>query len=423
MAGETDYSAINGAAKRVYDKSGLKNSLPGESLLQKRIPYGKGERVGEAYQIGVVLRPPNGFTYSGSSGDARTLKSARNMVIKQAQVVPFELELREQFTLAALSRAAETSDAAFAQVSGEGMKAMKFSASNRLEMNMLNGQRSLGTVSTVTDNGDSTANIVITDATWRPGLWWALGEKATLDSFTSTTKNNASGPIILEGITASSKTIKISWTGTLGSEIAAGDVLYFEGAWDGTTYTEAPGLIAQASNLTGTSLGLSASTYMNWKGNTYDVAGNITFDALETMCGQLRDRKAAGKISAYFSNKALGVLVSELKALRVIDSSYSAAKGKVGHKGVAFETPDIGEVEILGHGFMAESECLLLNEDDCERVGSSDLTFGIPGTSEDAPVFERVQGTNYAECILFTDQATALKTPSKALVGTGITFT
>jgi hypothetical protein len=162
---------------------------------------------------------------------------------------------------------------------------------------------------------------------------------------------------------------------------------------------------------------------MNWKGNTYDVAGNISFDVLEAMCGQLRDRKATGKISAYFSNRALGVLVNELKALRVIDGSYSASKGKVGHKGVAFETPDIGEVEILGHAFMAQGECLLLNEDDCERVGSSDLTFGIPGTKTDAPIFERVQGTNYAECILFTDQATALKTPSKALFGSGITFT
>ncbi len=72
---------------------------------------------------------------------------------------------------------------------------------------------------------------------------------------------------------------------------------------------------------------------------------------------------------------------------------------------------------------MAESEGLLINEEDCERVGSSDITFGIPGIQQDAPNFERVQGTNYAECILFTDQATALKTPGKAMAVSGITFT
>lgn len=424
MAGEVTVTEVSGIGKKVYDRT-MRKALPASAILQKRIGWDKGTRaIGESYNVSVVLRPPNGFTYAGTAGGVTTLKAPRNMVIKQASIIPFEMELREQFAWAALSRAAKEGEGSFAQLAGTGMWAMKESSSNRLEMAALDGQRPLGEVEAVTDLGGGLADLTITQATWAPGRWWAIGQKATMDSFTSTTKNNGSGPLITEGLNIADRKVKVSYTGTLGSEVAAGDVLYFEGAWDGTTYNEMPGLIAQARNTTGTSLGLSATTYPNWAGNLYDVAGNISYEVLEDMCSLLRDRGASGTLTAYFSNLALSKLVGELKLLRVIDSSYNPSKGKVGYKAVSFETPEFGEVEIVGHPFMKQSECLIQDEGDIGRVGSSDIDFGLPGVGEDrAPMFERVSGSTAAELILFTDQCVINKEPRKALHGYGITFT
>lgn len=422
MAGEIDLDAISGDTKKVYEKSGIRNFLPKSAVFQKKIGgFEKGARVGDSFQISVTLQLPAGFTYGGSAGGVRTLKQARNMVIKQAAITPFELDLRESASYVALSRAQEAGPAAFASLSGEMMKNMKIAAANRYEMSLLHGQRGYGIVESVTDLGSNLANIVITAASWSSGLWWAL-IGGTLDSFTSTTLNNATGPLIVKGVTASSRTVKVQYSGTIGSECAAADVLYPEGAYDGTTHYEMPSLLTQASNTSGTSLGLSASTYPNWAGNSFDVAGNLSSDVAESMFGLLRDRGASGAIEAYVSNKGFGVLMSELKSLRVVDSSYSPEKGKTGHKGVAFFSPEFGEIEVIWHPFMKDSEIFLCNvEGDVGSVGSSNDDWGPAGT--DTPKWDKVAGYNAAELQLLNDKAAILKTPAHAMLGTGITYT
>lgn len=418
MAGEVTLEVVNGLTKKVYDKSGVKQTLPEVAIHTKRIGYDEGSRkVGENYNISVVLRPPNGFTHAGSDGAVRTLKQPRNMVIKQASVTPFEIDLREQVAFAALSRAAEEGEGSFAGLAGEIMKHMKLATANRYEAVMVHGQRGLGIVEAVTDLGGGQADLTITAASWAPGMFWALGEGATFDAFTGTTKNNASGALVLAGIKAAERKLTVTYTGTLASEVAADDVLYFEGAYDGTTFYEMPGLLKQNANTSGTSLGLSASTYSNWKGNTIDVGGPMTFDVLEEALGLVRDRGGAGKLAVFLANKRYGQLVSELKALRVIDSSYNAGKGKTGYSSIAYESRDYGEVEIINHPFYKLGEFQILEEGECGRVGSADMKFGPGGT----PVWERVSGSNAVETVLFHDQCVISKMPGHCLVGTGIT--
>lgn len=423
MAGETVVSDINGVQKRVYDKSGLKNAILGVTILQDNIGWENGTRkIGESYQVGVVLRPPNGFTHAGSAGNVVQLKQGRPMKIQQASITPHEFELREQVSFAALSRAAEEGEGAFASLTGELHKAMKEQAQNRLEAVILHGQRGLGVVEAVTDLGSSQMDITITEATWRPGMWWALGEGTTLDSFTSATKNNGDGPLVLAGVKAASRKITVSHSATYSDQVAAGDVLYFEGAYDGTTRYEMPGLLIQSENTTGTSLGISAATYGNWKGNTYNVGGNVNSDVVEDAVAQLRDRGAKAKLRLYLSNKAYGAIMAEPKSQRMFDSSYSA-KAVIGHDKVTYRSPDVGEIDIVNHPFMAWGEFLLQRDEDVARVGSADIMFGVPGSGVDAPEWERVPNYNAAEVLLFTDQAVLQKMPKNAMVGSGITYT
>lgn len=428
MAGETGFDSINGIAKRVYDKSGLKDLRSDCSIITKQLSWDNGTRaIGESYQVPVTLRYPNGFSYLGSAGTSTAaLKQPRPQVIKQASITPFAFILEERVVTTALARAASEGEGAFAAYTAELYKGMKLSASNRIEIAAICGQTTLGTVEAVTDLGGGLADITITAATWRPGLFWALGEGATFDAFTSNTKNNGTGPLVQAGVKATSRKLTVSYSGTLASEVAAGDNLYFEGATTDPTsssaWSEMPGLIPQSSNTTTTSLGIDASTYSNWKGNTYDVAGNITSDTVEQACGQLRDRGASGKLWMFLSNKAFGALMSEAKVNRNFDASYSPEKAKVGHKSVSYASPDIGEVELVNHPFMAQGEFLLFNPDNAGRVGSMDLEFGIPGVTGEQHWYP-ILGFPLAGIQLQTDQCVILKKPNHSMYGTGITYT
>jgi hypothetical protein len=282
---------------------------------------------------------------------------------------------------------------------------------------MLHGQRGYGTIESVADAGSSQVNVVITAATWSAGLWWAMGEGSTWDAFTSTTKNNGDGVLILAGITTSTRTLKFTHSGTFSDNVAAGDVIYPEGSYDGTTHTDMPGLLSQSGNTSGTSLGLSATTYSNWRGNTYSVGGPLSHGIIEDAASQLRDRGAGGRIVALLSNKRFSQVAMEVSQLRVIDSSNPNVK--LGVKSVTYQTVDIGDIELINHPMMKDGEVLLLPIDDCERVGSSDVTTHLPGRKDE--FFRFLDGYNAVEFQAFSDQAVINKRPNHATLGTGIT--
>ena len=427
MSGETTNTLINGMQKRVYDKSGIKDLRPSCAILQKKITFENGTRkIGESYQVPVALKLPNGWTPLGSTGAANgSLKQPRPQEIKQAAITPFSSILEERVVYAALSRAAQEGEGAFASLTAETLKGMKKSGGVRIEQNMLGGQKTLGTVEAVADGGSSTAVITFTAASWRPGLWWALGQGATLDSWTAGTKNNGAGVLVLTAINAAERKITVSHTATYSDEIDPGDEIYFEAATtdptDSAVWAEAAGLIAQASNTSGTSMGLSAATYALWAGNTYNVGGNISMDNVEEAVGQLRDRGADGTLELYISNKGFAALMSQAKTNRNFDASYNSEKAKQGHKSQSYFSADVGEIEIINHPFVAQGEFLLFNPQDCCRVGSSDMDFGVPNT--DADWWTPMPGTNYASIQMHVDQGTLLKKPNMGMHGYGITYT
>jgi hypothetical protein len=427
MAGENTLTTAQGWTKKIYDNV-IKDLRSKNSILQKKIGFDGGtKKIGDTFQVSVTLRYPNGWTYLGSTGDASTtLKDARPQVNLQAAVGAFNSMLQERVVYAALLRIAEEGEGAFCNLASEIMKGMKISASNRVEMNMLGGQRSLGTIEAVTDLGTQQMDLTISEATWRPGLFWAVGEGATFDTHSGTaTKNNTAGALILAGIKQSERKITVTHTATFSDEAAIGNELYFEGAYGGTTvWNEAAGLYAQAWNLTGTSMGISATTYSNWKGNRYNVNGNISFDVVEDAIGQLRDRGADGKLEFYVANKGFGRLMQEPKVNRSFDSSYSPEKAKQGHKSMSYFSADVGEVEIINHSFLAQEEFLIINPDDACRVGSTDMEFGVPNTGQGQPDYWfPISNTPYAGIHLSVDQASLLKRPPAAMAGYGITFT
>lgn len=420
MAGELTLTNANGMGKRVYDKE-LKDVRPKCAIMQRRYPFVKRAQIGEAYQVGIQLRPPNGFTYSGSSGANQTLKQPRAQHVKQASLTGYELNLVERPTLKALSQAVEQGDAAFGNFFSEIGLGMMLAHGNRVEATMLHGQRGYGTVESINDLGSNSGEIFITAATWAPGMFWAIGESSTWDSMTGTTVNNATGALVLNKIDAANRKLTVTYAGTFSSEVAAGDILFPEGS-HGATPTDAPGLLKQAGTTSGTTpIGLDADTYNNAKGNTYTVTGEFGYATIEDAMSYLRDRGAEGKLAVYLSNRAFSRVAIELFPLLKLDEQK--AKRQIGSGQFEYLSADVGAMEIVNHPFMKWGEFLVLpiDEDECHRTGSSDISMGVPG-SDGKELFTLVSGTNTVELQTFSDQAPILKKPNWSMVGTGIVY-
>lgn len=422
MAGEVDVTAANGILKKVYDPK-LGDLRPKSSIFQRKYSFSDGDKVGDSYQVGVAVQPPNGFTYLGSSGAVKALSAPQNSIIKQASITPFESTLREQVSWAAMSRAAEAGEAAIKSLTGELVIAMRNSTANRLEASLIHGQRGYGTVASVTDLTGGLADVVFTPGTFAPGMFQALGPGSRWDAFTGTTKNNGSAALVLQRVDAANTKIVVAFTGTLASEITAGDVFYPTTANAGAgVFDEMPGLLAQASNTTGISLGLSATTYPNWAGNLVDVAGaNPTHGIVEDLLSVVRDRGAEGPLTVYVPNKMFSALSVELAQL--IQNPYKPEKGSQGFRQLSYFSPDVDEVNIVNHPFFKLGELAILPDDYISRVGSSDITFGIPGMPKGQDLVQYVYGYNAAELGTWTDQAGILKRPNWSLVATGFAYT
>lgn len=422
MAGMT-WAAGKAAAKRVV--ADLEKAQPFNEVLGKRIPFnGKLKRLGQSFNIPVVMQPPNGVTYIGKDPTASSLLAGRPMSIQEAIAYSYELDVMEQTPWAVFDRmkGGESSVEAYMAIL---MLFLKRTAQTRKEVSMLLGQYGLGTVDSVTDN-TTYATLVITAATWRGGLWWMLGPGATLDAFTSTTKNNATGALVLVGVNPTARSIDVTFSGTLASEVAAGDVLYPEGAYDGTTHYDMPGLMVQNSNTTGTSLGLSATTYKNWAANTASVGGVFTEDAEEYYLGLLRNRGGKGKMTVYLPEPTWRDRVGQHGGKRVFDDSYTPNKQVAGEQEFDYSTKVYGRVEHELHSFLADSEVMMQIDDNCTVVGSRDTRLGIPSRLGDDVDSEgsnllHVPATNYGESYATHDLGVVQRMPSSAMVLTGVT--
>lgn len=418
------FATAEGVAKKVYSE--LKNLQPECSVITQRSPIDSSlVNAGDGYQIPVLLAPPNSLTYVGSSPTNTTFLVGRPMVTGQATCQAYETDLQENTPWSVFTRLDQKSAAAVESYMALLVMAIMRVMNTRHEASVLLGWQSLGTVASVAGTA-SAGTITFTPATWRPGLWWAAGPGATLDSWTPpSTKSNATAAIVLVGVSSTAYTINITCGGTLGSEIAAGDLIYFEGVTtdpaDATKWVEMPGLITQAST-SGTSMGLSNTTYPNWAGNTDSVGGVVTPDVLEAYFGVLRNRQQEGKLTAYMPEITWRSILSQVQSLRYLDSSYSADDQKVGAKKVTISTSRFNNVELVIHSFLAGAEMYIQVDDNVKRVGSREPSFGVPNTIvPGGSDLLMVSGTNAAIAYGTVDAAVINKVPSSSFYLSGIT--
>ena len=417
MAGENTVSTLNGLFKTVYaDK--LLDLVPDYAVLQKKIPFVSADKeTGNFYAQPVNLSHEQGFTYNGDAGSVVTLNAAINSTMKEAQVKGTEMILRTQITYTALSRASKAGPKAFKRASAWKVEDMNNSMRKRLEISMIYGQSSIGTVESITSASGS-GTITITAGTWAGGIW-AGAENAAIDSFTSTTKNNTGGDIIITAVDSDTRTLSVTCTGTFSNECTAGDLLFFKGTNSGSSvFTEMAGLQKIIQN-SSTLFNINAGTYSLWKGNTVTSVGQLTHAKVQDALARAVNKGLMDPVLLLVSPKGFNTLNADLAALRMFDSSYGV-EGKNGFEKLVFHSVN-GPVEVVSHPLVKDGDAFIVPLDSVMRLGSVDLSFGVPGMDE--TFFTLVANTNAVELQCMADQAIFLEKPAHAVYLSGITYT
>ncbi len=416
----TSTTDLNGLFKMAYaDK--IQNLIPDESLLTRAVKFqGRDYLLGNQYNQPVIVRSEQGFTYSRPNNGTPPVNPATSMRTQNAIVDGFIILEQSGISYEAVARSDNVNSFrnAVDLVMGDAME----SFGRRLEIGLLYGQSptGIGQTTATSVNVDTThTTLAFVAGQWAAGLWTPL-EGASLDIYSAVgVALNTNGAIVVSSIDVVNKTITVS---AASADITAIDtylngtaghnaVLRFYSA--GTNGAdEAVGVDKILLN-TGTLFTIDASVYSLWKSNTYNVGGALTLAKIQAGVAIAASRGLSEDVNLYVNPYVWQELSTEQVAYRMLDSSYSARKVVNGFEGLEFYSQN-GKLTVLAHKYVKEGDAFLLPVDRLVRIGSSDISFNIPGT-DNGQIFIQNQTTMGFTFRIFSQQSLLLTKPASAI--------
>lgn len=327
------------------------------------------------------------MTFADSADDAFALNPPVSGQIKNAQVRGNPKVLSSYLGYNAASRAAAGKEA-FMEATKYLVGNMIKSMTKKLEIEMLYGQMGYGVVASV-----SGSTITISTAEWAPGIW-AGAEKMPLE-IRDATGATSRGEFVVQSVDLTARTITLT---AAAAGVVATDVIWHKGAYG----KEFAGIHKIITN-TGALFGISAADYNLWKGNTYSASsGALSFTKINNALALAVEKGLEGKVLCLVNPRGWANINNYQAALRKYDGSYSSKKLENGTQSLVFYSQN-GEIEIQPSIYVKEGYAYVLAVEEWMRVGSSDVTFKMPGDTEQ---FIRHRESSAAfELRVWTDQA------------------
>ena len=362
--------------ERYEDKA--RDLVPDFSIVAEDVPFSTAEVIGEKFVSNVRVRRTAGHTFYGSALDAFALNAPISGQRKPAEVQGTQYVLREQVAYGVVA-AAKTSKEAFGNAFDDIVKDMVNAAGMARETCLLYGGHDIGVIGTYTGSS-TTRTIVISEASWAPGLWSQM-EGAALDMYEPAsplaTKLNTNADILVTNVDASTRTITVSGNATDLTAGAANDVLVMKGSV-GTMFNGLRRLVPNA----GTMHGIDATTYGLWKGNTRAAGGALSFAILQGAATDVLVRGGMGKLCTYVSPYTWTDLNNDHAALRRYTGN---TRGEIdlGTQTIKYYGVQ-GEIELKPHPMVKAGDAFLCAPGELKRIGATDITFnlGIKGQQE-----------------------------------------
>lgn len=394
--------SLNGLFKESYaDK--IKDLVPEGVKLYNMIPFNSSQKqTGNLYHCPLALGLEHGFTYGGDEGVAFNLNDSIASSNRDAQVKGFELVLRSAISVGAASRSV-TSKNAFEQATKRLVQNMLKSMHIRLEIQILYGQVGIARIADI--SGAPVIGICASE--WAPGIWAGAKNMAIeIRSQAGTLRGTANVVNVdMKNKKLELDALPVGVTANADAENSAADVIYCKGAYQ----KEFAGLHKMITN-TGTIFNVDAAQYELYKGNIVEVgtdfsagAAFISFEKIEEAITLSMEKGLMEEdVVALVNPRHWQKLMTDLAAKRQYDDSYTEKEFKQGAKSITFFGAN-GRIEVVASLFVKEGYAYVFPPKELERIGSSDVTFEMPGF--EGKFFRLMESQNGYELRVYTDQA------------------
>ncbi len=368
-------TSLNSVFKYVHDKK-LRDLKPNSSIVYELAPFDEENAVGREYRAPVVLSYELGFTFGDGSAFAYNDDVAG--VYEEIEVNPNPVVLKSRLSIEAADRMKRSEKSLLNHVALRAGQ-MKMSLLKMAEIEMLHGRSGVGVISgNPATPTATTATVILTAATWAPGIWGGM-EGCKLEVRNSGgTKINANADVVLVSVDFANKTLNVSGNATDMTDLADGHILYFVGAYTNGQYG-----IKYQLDTSGTVFGINNSTYALFKAQEKAVSGALTMK--QVLDGRALAVARAGLDSdavLLCSTAAFENLNVDLGALAAIDQRYSSSKQEAGTQGIVYHGQG-GKIKIMPHPMVMEGDAFLIPEKGLKKIGSTDITFkDIDGSDE-----------------------------------------
>ena len=410
MAQTNSPDTLPGLFKEVYSKLGLVMAVPTWAICQDKFEFEVGEAIGEAYVIAVTLSKEGGFSYAPSTGSNAVPASPTPVAatIQHAKVQSYAIYLASQLAYAAAARAASQGKAAFKSAYAAVLQNMKFSHMFRLECSLLYGRDGLGVVESNTGGA-----LLITSASFAPGIWGSGLKGSILEAFTAVTESATqhNGDLTISSVSIPTRTITV--TGT-SSAVVANDVLYFKSSRTTTAWNECAGLY-RILTITGSLFDIDAAVYDSWKAQSENVSGQLSLTAIMRLVAKCQSYGLENAMLLVSPERYSDLAADEAALRRYNDAGE---KGKRGPKSLVFSMGST-DVEVVAHPMIKLGHAMLLASDEVHRIGSTDVTMALPGSNEELSV--QVYNLTAIEFRSMSDQGIFCEVPARCGLLTNLT--
>jgi len=430
LTAETTQAAA-GLLKQAYSDEAITKVVPASSIIQEEVEFvPDAQKEGAQFNAPVLLSLPSGFTYGAGFASYQAIIPSN---VQYAFLTGSNINLRDGIANDLISRAMNDKNS-FMTASKYVMMALQKSMRKELELNLLYGSTGLGQVAAYTNISTTSTTLYFSFATWAPAIWSGLencvvnffssgaqqGGNFTITAVTiSQSTPNFGGQITVTGssgdITTLQNTIGTSWVNGNTTPGTAVDV-YMNTSF-GNQMVGIKGILSA----TGTLFGLNTASYSVWQPNTFSV-GSVALSIGKVLdAGALAVARGAEDetLDVLVNPTSYANLIVEASSARRYDGSWKKDTLANGARYIEYYGPN-GKMRIIAHPFVKQGEGFILPLEDAKRIGSTDITFDLPGFAGPALYLPSPTNTG-VEVRVFTSQALFMAKPSHCVLLSNIT--
>ncbi len=417
-----DGSTADGYFKEVFGD--LEDTVPEYIVLANKIPYKNSQRLGEHYIFPVRMSRGHGVTFSSGANSmtAFALNAVRSGQMRQAQVAGSAFVGRESFAYKAVMSATKKGPEAFGDLFEEGVMDLYETAHFYNELQLLYGQKPIGTFGAAGSSSTSSQDVVLTAVSSAPGLW-AQMEGALFDVYTDDTfgtKRNATGTFTCDGIEHDPDTgvITLSFTASVGAEagaIVSGDVITPAGWYDdtGSAHNTMAGLDRIITTQTGTIFNIDAGVHKTWRGNLFPLgSAPLSFKKLIVGAVPIATRTNLTKeLDCFISSRTWTDLNDNVASVKRFLDKQGDSEATFGTDEIVYKGPT-GNIRIVAHPMVKQGEAFMGScEQNAKMVGASKPTFDLGVEGQNTRFLRELENNAGFEIRIFWDLGIILPKP------------